>query len=57
MSRLFGRDVLNKPEVIAGIDMPGLKLAIGLGPKSLKEIAEALYKSAYIDDPVRWLES
>jgi hypothetical protein len=56
LSRVFGRDVLNEPEVIAGIGMLGLKLAIGLGPKSLREIAEALHSYGYIDDPVRWLE-
>jgi hypothetical protein len=55
LSRLFGRDVLKEPEVIAGIGIVVLEQAIGLGPKSLGEIAEALYKSGYIDDPVRWL--
>lgn len=38
LSRLYGRAILNDPETIAWLGMIGvLKLAIGLGPKSLKE--------------------
>jgi hypothetical protein len=55
LSRLFGREVLKEPEVIAGIGIAVLEDAIGLGPKSLQEIALALYKSGYIDEPDRWL--
>jgi hypothetical protein len=57
LSRIFGSEILDSPEVIAGLGTESLNKAIGLGPKSLHEIAEALYKSGYIDDPVRWLES
>ena len=56
LSRLYGRDILEKPEVIAGIGVSGLEQAIGLGPKSLKEIALSLYKFNYIDDIDQWLE-
>ena len=53
--RLFGRDVLKEPEVIAGLGMEPLKMAIGLGPKSLHEIAWALYGFGYIDDIEQWM--
>jgi hypothetical protein len=56
LSRIFGPQILDSPEVIAGLGMESLKMAIGLGPKSLQEIARALYKYGCIDDPVRWLE-
>jgi hypothetical protein len=56
LSRLFGNDILDKPEVIADIGMAGLKLAIGLGPKSLREIAEALYELGYINEISDWLD-
>ena len=55
LSRLYGRDVLKKPEVIAEIGIAVLEGAIGLGPKSLQEIAEALYKFDYIKDIDQWL--
>ena len=54
LSRLYGRDILEKPEVIAGIGVSGLEQAIGLGPKSLKEIALLLYNFCYIDDVGKW---
>ena len=57
LSRLFGRDVLKDPEVVAEFGMTGLELAIGLGPKSLREIAEALHKFRYIDNIEQWLVS
>ena len=55
LSRLYGRDILEKPEVIAGIGVSGLEQAIGLGPKSLKEIATYLYELGYINDIDQWL--
>ena len=56
LSRLYGEDILKEPEVIAWLGMIGvLKLAIGLGPKSLKEIALLLYAYRYIDDVEQWL--
>jgi hypothetical protein len=57
LSRIFGSEILDTPEVIAGLGMEPLKMAIGLGPKSLHEIARALHSYGYIDDPVRWLAS
>jgi hypothetical protein len=57
LSRLFGPQILDTPEVIAGLGTESLNKAIGLGPKSLQEIARALYKYGCIDDPVRWLAS
>ena len=56
LSRLYGRDILKKPEVIAGIGITALEGAIGLGPNALQEIALALYKFGYIDDVEKWLE-
>ena len=55
--RLYGKDILNKPEIIAALGMPCLKDAIGLGPKSLREIAEVLFGLGYIDDPDQWLNT
>jgi hypothetical protein len=56
--RLYGRAILNDPETIAWIGMNGLlEHAIGLGPKSLKEIAFALQKVKCIDDVDQWLGS
>ena len=58
LSRLYGEDILKEPEVIAWLGMNGvLKQAIGLGPKSLKEIALALQKVKCIDDVDQWLGS
>jgi hypothetical protein len=56
LSRIFGSEILDIPEVIAGLGTESLKMAIGLGPKSLHEIALVLHRFGYIDDPVRWLE-
>jgi hypothetical protein len=57
LSRLYGEDILKEPEMIAWLGMIGvLKLAIGLGPKSLKEIALLLYDFYYIDDVEKWLK-
>ena len=55
LSRLYGKDILEEPEMIAGIGIAALKHAIGLGPKSLKEIALLLYEFSYIDDVENWL--
>jgi hypothetical protein len=57
LSRIFGSEILDSPEVIAGLGMESLKMAIGLGPKSLHEIARALHSYGYIDDPAKWQES
>ncbi len=56
LSRLFGKDILKKPEVIADIGIAVLEGAIGLGPKALQEIALALYKFGYIHDVEKWLD-
>jgi hypothetical protein len=53
--RLYGRDILKEPEVIAGIGIAVLEHAIGLGPKSLQEIAFALFRYGCIDDIDKWL--
>ena len=55
LTRLYGKDILKEPEVIADIGMAGFKMAIGLGPKSLQEIALLLYEFSYIDDVENWL--
>ena len=55
LSRIFGPQILDTPEVIAGLGMEPLEMAIGLGPKSLEEIAWALHKHGYIDDIEQWL--
>ena len=48
-------DIINQPErIAAGRDK--LKLARSIGPKSLKEIAWALFEFRYIDNPEMWLE-
>ena len=57
LSRIFGSEILDSPEVIAGLGTESLKMAIGLGQNSLEEIARALHSYGCIDDPVRWLES
>ena len=46
-------------EVGVGLRIEGglLENAIGLGPKSLQEIALALNKFGYIDDPDKWIGS
>ena len=55
LSRIFGSEILDSPEVIAGLGTESLKMAIGLGPKSLHEIARALYEFGYIGDIEQWL--
>ena len=50
LSRCFGSQVLDTPEVIAEAGMARLRLAVGLGHKSLQEIALALYEFCYIDE-------
>ena len=55
LSRIFGSEILDTPEVIAGLGTESLKMAIGLGPKSLHEIARALHSYGYIDDIEQWL--
>ena len=57
LSRIFGPQILDTPEVIAGLGTESLKMAIGLGPKSLHEIARALHSYGYIDGPESWLKS
>ena len=53
----FGRDVLTKPEIIVKAGMKRLRLAEGVGPKSLREITVVLYEFCYIDNIDEWLES
>ena len=56
LSLLYGRDILKDPKFVAEIGMDGLKMPFFvLGPKSLREIAEALHKFRYIDDIDQWL--
>ena len=56
LSLLYDEHILEEPEVIAWLGIIGvLKSAIGLGAKSLQEIALALYKFGYIDDLAEWL--
>jgi hypothetical protein len=57
LSRCFGRQALDTPEVIAEAGMDRLRLAVGLGSKSLQEIAFALCKFECIDDIDKWLGS
>ena len=54
LSRCFGRQVLDTPEIIAEAGIDRLRLAVGIGPKSLKEIALLLYAFCYIDDVEMW---
>ena len=55
LSRCFGRQVLDTPEIIAEAGIDRLRLTVGVGPKSLKEIATYLYELEYIDDIDKWL--
>ena len=55
LSRCFGTQVLDQPEIIAAIGITGLRLIRGLGPKSLKEIALGLNRFGYISDAEKWL--
>ena len=57
LSLLYGRDILKDQEFIAEIGMDGLRMPFFvLEPKSLQEIALALNKFGYIDDPEKWLD-
>ena len=57
LARCFGRQTLDTPEVIAEAGVKRLRLAVGLGLKSIKEIAEVLHKFGFIDSIDDWLES
>ena len=57
LARCFGRQVLDTPEVIAKAGAKRLRRAVGLGGKSIKEIAEVLYKFGFVDSIDDWLES
>ena len=57
LSRCFGRQVLDTPEIIAEAGIDRLRLAVGIGAKSLQEIAFALCKFGCIDDVENWLRS
>ena len=54
ISRCYDSQVLDRPELIA-VEGPGrLVMTVQLGPKSIKEIALALYESGYIDGAGLW---
>ena len=55
LSRIFGPQILDTPEVIAGLGMELLEMVIGIGSKSLQEIALALFRFGYIDNVYKWL--
>jgi hypothetical protein len=57
LARCFGRQALDAPEVITKAGAKRLSLAVGLGEKSIKEIAEVLYKFGFVDSIDDWLES
>ena len=57
LARCFGRQTLDTPEVIAEAGGKRLRLAVGLGLKSIKEIAEVLHKFGFIDSIDDWIES
>ena len=57
LARCFGRQALDTPEVIAEAGAKRLRLAVGLGAKSIKEIAEVLHKFGFVDSIHGWLES
>ena len=50
LSRCFGKQVLDTPEIIAEAGIDRLRLAVGLGTKSLQEIAFALFRYGFIKD-------
>ena len=52
----FGMNVLDTPEKIATAGSARLWMTVQLGPKSIKEIAGALHKLGFIDNPDKWLE-
>ena len=49
ISRCFGRQTLDSPEIIAEAGSARLKMTNEIGPKSLQEIALALFEFGYID--------
>ena len=56
LAHCFDRQTLDTPEVIAEAGAKRLHLVIGLGRKSIKEIAEVLYKFGFVDSIDDWLE-
>jgi hypothetical protein len=50
LARCFGRQAFDTPEVIAQAGAKRLRFAVGLGAKSIKEIAFVLNRYGYIDD-------
>ena len=56
LRRCFGRDMLNHPEEIALAGGTRFKLVVQVGPKSVREIAEGLFKCGYIDCPKKWID-
>jgi hypothetical protein len=52
----LGRKALDHPEIIV-TGRSKLYRAVGLGPKSLQEVAELLYEYGYIDDVENWFGS
>jgi hypothetical protein len=57
LTRLYGKDILNEPETIAWLGKVGvLKQALGLGPKTLQEIAFNLCKYGFIKNTEKWLK-
>ena len=57
LSRCFGRQALDTPEIIAEASIDRLRLAVGIGPTSLQEIAFALFRYGFIKDTDKWLRS
>ncbi len=57
LARCFGRQALDTPQIIAGAGVKRLRLAVGLGSKSIKEIAEVLNKFGFVDSIDEWLQS
>ena len=55
LSRLYSRDILKKPEVIAEAGVDRLSMTVQLGKKSFQQIADALFRFEYIDNVERWL--
>jgi len=48
-------DILVHPEIIVGLGAQALSSVNRIGNKSLRKIAENLYRFDYIDDPDSWL--
>jgi hypothetical protein len=55
ISRCFGLQVLDTPEIIAKEGVKRLKKTNQLGTVSLEEIANMLYDCGYIESPEKWL--